>query len=376
MAILDRTGITPRDIAGYRAIFQERYRNAFGQDLAFDEETPQAQQIGIFALALAEVDEIVVADANGVSISKGIGFQLDESGELIGVMRRGATRSLVTVSLTGVAGTVIPARSRVRTAAGAEFRTRIAVTLTGAGDTVQMESEAFGPIPAPAGTLTQIVTVIAGWTAVTNAEAAALGRLRETDVNYRGRYQSFTARLAAGFPAAIRARILDVEGVIRAIVHDNDTDADVDEQGLTIPAHGILAIVQGGSDVDVAEAIRLSKTGAATGGSTTEGGISFERVSLVPVALTLASRIRSDFPADGINLIKAAIEEYAEANWEVGQTIDIRALNGPIYSVPGHVLTMDPAATIVMGGGMLPATPNLNVLYTLDADDITVTTTI
>ena len=236
-----------------------------------------------------------------------------------------------------------------------------------------MESVEFGPVAAAAGTLTEIVTSVSGWTAVTNAANAVLGRLRETDSAYRIRYDLLTSRLAAGFPAAIRSRILQVDGVTRALVHDNDTNVDVTEQTLTIPAHGILAIVQGGADADVAEAIRLSKAGAATGGSTTVSGISFERVAETAVAITVETTIYSDFPADGINLIKQAVANYAAANWQVGEVIDFRALIGPAYSVAGHVLSADPTGTLQLGG-MLPASPALNVIYTVAVDDITVTT--
>ena len=74
MARVDSTGITPTDIAGYRERFQTSFRDSFGQNMAFDDETPQSQWIGIAALALAEVDEILVADANGLAPSGAAGF--------------------------------------------------------------------------------------------------------------------------------------------------------------------------------------------------------------------------------------------------------------------------------------------------------------
>ena len=99
MARLDSTGVTPRDLAGYRELFQQRFRDAFGAGLAFDEETPQAQWVGIAALSAAEIDEIFVADANALAISRGAGFQLDSQGELLNVERLRRARSTVTVSL-------------------------------------------------------------------------------------------------------------------------------------------------------------------------------------------------------------------------------------------------------------------------------------
>ena len=249
------------------------------------------------------------------------------------------------------------------------------MTLTGSGDTALMESVEYGPVAAAAGTLTSIVTPTAGWTGVTNAAAAVLGRLDETDAAFRTRYMALTSRLAAGYPAAIRSRILEVPGVTRAFVHNNDTGADLTEQGLTIPARGILAIVQGGADAAVAAAIAAAKTGSATGGAVTVSGISFERVTETAVAIAVNTAIRADFPADGIADMRSAIEAYAVANWEVGVAIDVRALIAPAYSVAGHVLNNDPVATL-QAGGNLPTMPNLNVLYTLAASNVTITTTI
>lgn len=376
MARVDRTGVTPTDLAGYRAIFQRRFRDAFGQDLALDDETPQAQWIGIASLAMAEADEVFVADANAISISRGAGYQLDDNGQLLNIRRLLPARSTVTVNLTGTAGTVITQGSRVRTTTGAEFRTTAAVTLTGSSDTVQMESVEIGPIVAAAGTLTEIVTPIAGWTAVTNPSDATLGRLLETDAAYRIRYPVFTPRLAVGFPSAIRAQILEVPNVTRAIVHNNDTNADVTTQMLVIPAHGILAIVLGGTDDAVALAIAQSKTGAATGGATqivtSLGAINFQRVAETAVAVTIMTTVGADFPADGINLIKRAVAANAAATWQIGAVIDLRALIGAAYSVTGHVLDQNP--TVLDTNGNALTAPNLNVLYTLSESNVTVTT--
>lgn len=374
MATIDRTGITPLDLAGYRALFEQRFRDAFGQDLALDDETPQAQWIGIASLVAAEIDEILVADANGSDINTAAGFQLYGLGGLFGIEPLPAARSLVTVNLTGTAGVVIPQGSQVRTAMGVTFETRVEITLTGSGDTVAMQSVDLGPIAAAAGTLTEIVTPVTGWTAVTNLSAATLGRLLETDAEFRARYNLLTTRLAAGFPSAIRARILEVEGVNRALVFDNDTNADEVRQGLTIPAHGILAVVQGGADAAVAAAIANSKTGAATGGAVLESGIRFQRVAETPVKVSVDTQLRASFTANGIADMRTALVAFAAENWEIGGAIDVRALIAPLYSVPGHVLSSEPTVTD-RNDQALPALPNLNVLYTLAASDVAITTT-
>ena len=185
MAIVDYTGITPVDLAGYRRLFEQKFRDAFGADLSFDEETPQAQWIGIASLVAAELDEVLVAEANGLNRATAAGFQLDDLGSMLGLTRFAPTRSTAVVSLTGVASTVVPAGSRIRGTNAEEFQTTAQATIAAGGTDVNVEAIEYGPIPAEVGTLTEIVTPVAGWTGVTNPAAAVVGRYAESDTAYR-----------------------------------------------------------------------------------------------------------------------------------------------------------------------------------------------
>ena len=99
------------------------------------------------------------------------------------------TRSRVTATVTGVAGTNLPAASRARTSDGDVFRTVADVALAPSpGVSVDMEAVDEGSVMAAAGTLTQIVTVVAGWETITNAAAAVLGIPRQDDPQYRRAY--------------------------------------------------------------------------------------------------------------------------------------------------------------------------------------------
>lgn len=83
-------------------------------------------------------------------------------------------------------------------------------------------SQDFGPIAAPANSLTQILTPIAGWTSINNPTAGVLGRFVETDAELRLR-RIRSIRLAGNATVeAIRARILqNVPGVTSALVFEN-----------------------------------------------------------------------------------------------------------------------------------------------------------
>ena len=214
MAVVDQAGISPTDLAGYVERLEALLRDALGADLDLAPETPQGQLAGLFGLLLAEIDEGLVNVANGMSHHTAAGSQLDDWGSLLGIPRITGERSTVTATLSGAAGTVVPAGSRVETTEGAIFRVDTDVVI-GASDSVDalMRSAEAGPIVAEAGTLTRLVDIFSGWTGVTNVEDAALGRADESDADYRARYRSTVAHRSGSGLEAIRARVLQVDGV-------------------------------------------------------------------------------------------------------------------------------------------------------------------
>lgn len=85
-------------------------------------------------------------------------------------------------------------------------------------------SRDYGPIVAPANSVNEIVTPVAGWTAVNNPTAGTLGRLRETDAELRIRRQNSLRVLGAATVEAIRARLLqEVPGVTNVFIFENKT---------------------------------------------------------------------------------------------------------------------------------------------------------
>lgn len=385
MAEITRTGIVPRDLSGYRALLEQRYREAFGEDLATEPETPAGQMIGIQALSLAEADEIVVSVANGLSVEKSVGIQIHDLGSLFEIRPEGATYSTVALTLGGVVGTVIDAGSRVRNDDGSEFALDAAVTI-GAAGTVAATATATetGPVAAVAGTLTTIVTLVAGWETVTNAADANQGRNSEPDPDFRARYRAETGRLSDGPVDAIRAALSEA-GVTRQRIEVNDAGAAVTRQGLSIGAHGVMCICQGGLDADIAAAVLESKgVGTTMSGSVSSGGAMFERVSEVPITVAITTVGGLGFPADGLAQMRANLVDYALGDWrgsvgqfdtdgfQIGETVDSMRLLSPINAVPGHSVSSI-AVAIRQGNAALPTLPDLNVLYTLALADVTVT---
>lgn len=108
---------------------------------------------------------------------------------------------------------------------------------------------------APAGTITTIVTPVSGWTGVSNALDAAIGRDPVLDPALRVLREEELQASGKATVNSIRAALLDsvrVPGVGNAQVFENFLDI-YDLNGL--PPHSIECVVFGGLDVDIASAI-------------------------------------------------------------------------------------------------------------------------
>lgn len=89
---------------------------------------------------------------------------------------------------------------------------------------INFRAQTFGPIPAPAGSLTEILTPIAGWAGLTNFQAGITGRFQETDEELRLRRLASLRVLGAATVEAIRSRLLqEVPGVSSVLVFENVT---------------------------------------------------------------------------------------------------------------------------------------------------------
>lgn len=394
MAEITAAGIAPTDLTEYVEQLEAKFRAALGSDLNLATETVQGQLIAEFGLSFAQLDELAVHVLNGMNLFTAAGRQLDDAGTLFDVPRIAGERSTVTATLGGTSGTIVPAGSRARTSAGAVFASDAAATI-GSGGTVDVlfRSVDLGPVAAAAGALDSIVDALSGWLTVTNASAAALGRNRETDGEYGRRYHGEVAVHARDSLEAIRARVLSVSGVTACIVRDNPTNAAVTTQGVSIAARSIMAIARGGADADVAAAIAATKPA----GQPTVGGesvnvphaqgpdipISFQRVTAVPLAVTVSTSPGMGFPPDGLARIRANLLAWFAGTWDVprsgsfdtsglqiGESLDVNRLRTPINAVAGHTIQ---TLTVTRTGGAALGTPNLDQLFTLATGDVTLT---
>lgn len=323
------------------------------------------------------------------------GALLDTLCAITGTIRRQAKPSTGTITVYGDAGTVLDV-GRVVSVQGTNARfvtTESATidTLTSGGEsvpagvtagvhyraTVAVESEDTGPIAAPAGKLTQIETPVAGWIAAWNAEDAVLGQHVEGDEDLRVRREAGLRRLGSGSTEAIRARLLDLDGVTAAVIFENDTPT-VNPDGL--PPHSIEALVAGGDPDEIAPVIWSNKGGGIyTHGSVTETitdstgasrTVRFSRPEDVPVYVTLTVTAGSGAPSESD--VKSVIVATG-SKLELGDGVFASKLSAAIVSMSG-VLDVP---SITVGTAPAPVGSSVSIsprqVATFDATNITVT---
>lgn len=263
---IDATGLHIPTFQDIQDNLVSQAKSIFGQDIYLDGDSQDMQYIAAISKAIYDTMLCCQLAVNNQSPQTAIGTSLDSLVKLNGLQRLPATYSTVQITCIGTPGTVIPA-GVVQDTAGYKWDLPENSVIPDSGVlSCTATCETVGNVVADIGTIQTIVTPQYGWDSVSNAAAAVPGVATETDTKLKKR-QSISVQLPSQTPlngtvAAINA----VTGIKRAKVYENKT-AETDSNG--IPSHSIAAVVEGGSDSDVASAIAKSKTmGCGTYGTT------------------------------------------------------------------------------------------------------------
>ena len=354
-------GFVPKRVTDIVSQIQASLAGAFGAGFLFDSTTPEASLLQTFALQIADVWEENEQTYNNGYPDTASGTSLDMTrGSLSNVPRIPQTFSVVNgVVLTGTPLTAIPNTLQLSVAGNSSAIFTISgATTIGAGGTVTASfvSTTPGPIQAAATLLSTIVTPVVGLTSASNPTAAQVGTFAETDAAYRLRAaQQLNApggSTFAGFALAVQ----NVPNVSLVFPYSNDTSL-VDANGLA--PNSILAIVVGGVDQDIADALFAAKAGGIKTNGTTNLTVidlqgnshtcSFSRVIGEPIYLAVALTINTNpalgpiFPTNGTALVQAAILNFG-STFQPGQEVTSFGIQGSFANIPGIV-----SAAILMG---------------------------
>lgn len=356
---IELTGVIVPDTTDLLTETQDEYKVAFGNDLVVTPDTPQGTLINAEALARAAVVANNAALANQINPNIAGGVFLDAIMALLGIKRTSAQFSSATCSLTGVAGTVIPAASQARDSVYGNLWQSIAdVTLAidGTGSAI-FQAVNSGSISANASTITQIVSTVIGWETITNPSSANLGASTQSDQQARLYRNATLALQGMGLAEAVISRLRATTGVNSLIFRENISDSTQVIDGITMVPHSLYVCVDGGSDDDVANAL----TAVKDGGCNYNNGASLINVDvpvtnpfsgqvidvlfdrpdeiqiLVKVTASAASSVQ-----DPVAAIKQAILDYAKGliEGEVGLVV---GMNVSCFELAGAITSESPA---------------------------------
>jgi uncharacterized phage protein gp47/JayE len=375
------TGFVMKPLVAIKADLEGAYRASYGQEIDLSPAGPMGLEIGINAERIAEVWQLAQAVYSSEYPDSATGVPLDEVASITGTTRLPATYSTVPAVLIGTPGTVVGSGRVVGVVnAGARFATDSSATLatvlarlgthayvpgdliavagkiyacsvagtsaagapafgtaadltdgtahwcyvgTGtAAAAVACAAQSTGPLVAPTQTLTVILTPVAGLASVSNYADATLGRNIESDAALRERREQELRAEGNAALDSIRAKLLEVAGVVSVTVFENQGDV-INADG--VPPHSIEALVLGGDTAAICKVIFDTKAGGiGTAGSTgtyvidAQGAshlVNFSRPTQVPVYVSATlTKQPSGYPADGDAEVAAAIVAFANGS--------------------------------------------------------------
>lgn len=260
---LTEQGIIQADTSTILAGVETDFQTAFGADIDLSPETPQGRFAELFSIERAGVLGINAANASQINLDYATGLFLDAIGANFATPRIGATSTRVLATITGTAGTVIPANSIAKSGEN-QFYAENAITIPVAGTIdAYFLSVNTGAIPCEIGTLTTIVSATFGWNTITNNSAATIGTAVEADGIYRTRIKNSRYN-GNGFLPDVKTKLNTVPNILSSFAYDNGDSSPVVYDGITIAKNSVFVVADGGNDAAIAEAIFNSK-GAGCG---------------------------------------------------------------------------------------------------------------
>lgn len=418
MAQITDQGITGRSLNEYLADIEGKTL-AIDPEWNIDADSPDGQRIGIEAEIFANLDEAVVAAYRSKDPDSATGEALRDIGKISGIPIRDATYSVAPITVTGQTSSTIPAGSQIRSRIDNTVWLTTAVIVIGVGQTANGFATCTTPgrVLASPGKLTIIGTPTAGWSTVTNGEAAA-GVPAESDEDFRVRRNNGVSRAGSNMRDNMEANIASIPAVTAVKVLENSSDSPFDADG--VPYTGIAVIVNGGSDADIglamyqkhnpgtpmlprystktdtwvdspgANGVKVSGRSPVTGNPYT---MTFQRATGLPIFTSITIQKQGDLPSNIEDLIRDAViadstrtlfngettSGFNRGGYDIGEKVPPGRIYTPVNKVLGKYgdsyITLLTIGLSAGSQGLTPIQPNISQIATFDAENIAITVT-
>lgn len=343
---LDSTGLTVPRLADLRASLRSTLRTALGPGVQLGQTRVMGRLVDTIAVPIADLAGLVQALYDAFDPDAAEGTLLDNLCALVGVSRIAARATTATLTGTATGAGTIPAGSRFRVPNGPVFEAVEEVVFSAGSFDFDVIAQEVGPQEADANTITALVDVVSGLTSVTNASPATPGRDVEADEALRVRREASLRIVGSGTDQAMRARLLEVEGVDAAVVISNRT---LSTDGNGIPAKAFRAVVWP-APLDpeaIWQALWDTMPAGILADGAEEGTAIDSQGNSQPVAFSVATPVElhvevvvevdaSVWPVDGADQARAAVEG-AFAGLSIGDDVRLYRLTAAVAAaaIPG-----------------------------------------
>ncbi|CAH1190285.1 hypothetical protein PAECIP111893_00257 [Paenibacillus plantiphilus] len=349
--MLDRTGFKRQRFEDIFGSMEAKTKEVFGETTNTSERSPLGLLLRVVAWALARLWQDTEAVYNNGYINTAEGNNLDRLGPYVGVTRIMAQYATGSVVLTGSPGYIVQA-GFVVAAGDFYFETDtdavIAPEGTATATITAMEPGQRGNFAA--NMITDIVNPNADVTDVTNPISTGGGREKETDQEFRDRFELSVSAGGAGTVDSIRGALLSVPSVRAAAVIENTTNAVVNGR----PPKSFEAYVLGGQPPDIGAAIFGKKAAGiesfgdeaviVTDLSGNDHEVRFSYAETITLSVRVTVTKNASYPADGVAKIKTAMIKYVGgedadgqlyAGLTMGDDVIYARMIAAVLSVPG-----------------------------------------
>lgn len=244
------TGTISIDTTDLLTDVESEWTGAFGATLNTDASTPQGTMIASETTARTSVMKNNAELANMQNPNLAYGTFLDATCSLLGITR-GTNKSTVAqgVLVSGNPTTPWAAGSRVQTVNGDVFTLLSSITIP-VGGTIRatFQSQAYGAIPFPSGTLTIIDGEVGiGGVTADGSTTVTLGASQLTDPQLKNQRNQQLAVQGTASAAAVYANLLNVPNVTSAQVVENNTGSPGIVNGVTFTKGSALWVCVAGT---------------------------------------------------------------------------------------------------------------------------------
>lgn len=284
------TGIIVPDVATLRSDTRQAARDAFGEQLSVAEQTPQGRVIEAISLLKADVLSMNASVANQLNISYATGRFLDNIGSFFGLERNPSSRTRVLVRVTGDQNLIVPSGSLISSKRGIKYEIaadiKIPASQNAEGVAIALDDGEIVPHLDDEDTkqydpITTIMSGTVGWKTVEGLEILGIGAEEESDDSYRSRILASRV-FGTSFVESISSELNKISNIRSSFVYDNGNGYDVvyttsgkvirvgeapsGTQGVVIPAHHVIVIVDCDQDDYQNVATAIFKTKSAGSG--------------------------------------------------------------------------------------------------------------